>query len=503
MDALTGMHTEQTGATRVQAGILAGSPWFAGVFVAVCFETLFSVPYRTVHLATHAAGKSWIAALLGLLFVAWFYRRRRATWAALAGLGDRLPPIWLSPWATLAAGAALRLLWVFLFHPPLASDGAGYFTEATHLAKGHFYEGTFWPPGFPLFLTPFLSLLGAHFYVAVLVGFLLFATTILLTRLVALQVTASRRAAAVAGWVVSLWPGHITVVGINCKEAMIAVLMTGVTGLLYCTRTWTGRRLWLAMAGTGILAGMAALTQPGTMLFPSVIFLAEWILTRRFSAALLRTLVAGVAMVVTILPWTVRNYVATGRVVAISSNGGSVFYRANNPNANASYSSEGEVVLPKDTIAADREGYAMAKEWITHHPLAFAALAIRKQVVFLGDDGDGVYEGLKRNRHPSTVLYAGLKSFTSLYWFLLWLGLLCCCRTLFRAADWPVWFAVAFLPFLYQWGIDSVFESGSRHHLAHVGCLAVLCAGVFSVLEGDQAARLGSLHSSVNAEHTR
>lgn len=464
--------------------------WSGVVFFFLCVETLFSVPYRTVYLAVHSPTKSWIAALLVLALCAAVFSQRHVLRARLLRL--HLPQALAAAPAALAAGAALRLLWVLLFHPPLASDGAGYFTEATYLGIAHRYDGTFWPPGFPLFLSPFVAAFGAHYYVAVLCGFLLFAATLLLTRRVALEVTGSADAAAVAGWIVALWPGDITVVGINSKEAWIATLLTAITGLLYGTRYWTGRRLWLSVAATGVLCGLVALTQPGFLLFPLVLLLTYWLLTRRLQATLVRTVVAGCAMLLTILPWTVRNYRAFGHPILISSNGGSVFYRANNPRANASYSSVGEFALPTDTLAADRQGYAMARAWIRQHPMQFLVLSVRKQVVFLGDDGDGVYEGLKRNQSPNALLYAGLKGVTSLYWFLLWLLLLCLGGAMMRTSLWPAWFGVAFLPYAYQWVIDSISESGSRHHLAHVGCLAVLCAAALA------APRLANT-SSVNS----
>ena len=370
----------------------------AFVFLALCLEVLFSVPYRTIYLATHSAGKSWVVAAAAMLLCGVIFALRHRLYAVVEGAATRLPAGLQSAGVTVATGLLLRLLWVLRFHPPLASDGAGYFTEATNLAQRHFYDGTFWPPGFPLFLSPFLMVFGSHFWVAVFVGMLLFTVTTLLARRVARQMTGSDSAASLAGWVLALWPGYIAVVGINSKEALISCMFAAMMGLLYGSRVWVGGRLWLATVGVGVLCGFAALTQPGLLLLPAVILLAEFLLTRHIGSAALRTAVATAAMVCTILPWTVRNYVEYGRVIPISSNGGSVFYRANNPCANASYSAEGEVVLPKDEIAADREGYAMARQWITNHPLVFTALAIRKQVVFWGDDGDGVYEGLKRNQ---------------------------------------------------------------------------------------------------------
>ena len=53
---------------------------------------------------------------------------------------------------------------------------------------------------------------------------------------------------------------------------------------------------------------------------------------------------------------------------------------------------------------------------------------------------------------------------------------------LFRLRSWPLWFGLCFLPQLYQWAIDSVFESGSRHHLGYIGLLSVGVAMVMSTV---------------------
>jgi len=48
------------------------------------------------------------------------------------------------------------------------------------------------------------------------------------------------------------------------------------------------------------------------------------------------------------------------------------------------------------------------------------------------------------------------------------------CPLLFNLKNWQVWFGMLFLPLLYQWAIDSVFESGARHHVPYVAFISVL-----------------------------
>jgi hypothetical protein len=187
-----------------------------------------------------------------------------------------------------------------------------------------------------------------------------------------------------------------------------------------------------------------------------------------------RTVVFSLALIAAISPWTYRNYLAFHRLVLISTNGGSVFYRANNPLANGNYSPEGQEPLPKDEFAADKKGYKAADDWIVHHSGAFAVLMVRKQVVYLGDDALGPYESLKRDLDPSVALYASAKGISDLYWLALWTVLLLGFPLLFRLGNWQLWYGLLFLPLVYQWVIDSIFESGPRHHVPYVALISLL-----------------------------
>jgi hypothetical protein len=226
--------------------------------------------------------------------------------------------------------------------------------------------------------------------------------------------------------------------------------------------------------------GFAALTQPGYLLFPCVLFGFEMLRDRGLLKAAVRITVFSIAMLASIAPWTIRNYLVFHRTVLISTNGGSVFYRANNPNANAQYEPENAAPLSKDEFEADKQGYKMAEDWIVHNPGAFAVLMVRKQVVFLGDDAVGVFETLKFHIDHPVPLYAPAKAISNLFWLVLWTVLFFGFPLLFKPGNWRLWYGLLFLPFLYQWAIDSVFESGPRHHVPYVALLAVLAGMVLS-----------------------
>ena len=130
-------------------------------------------------------------------------------------------------------------------------------------------------------------------------------------------------------------------------------------------------------------------------------------------------------------------------------------------------------------------------EWVSHpkHGAQFKINrfsflkpeSIEKQVVFLGDDALGAYETLKRDLNPSVALYSSVKGVSNLFWLASWTVILLGFPLLFRPQNWQLWFGLLFLPLLYQWVIDSVFESGPRHHVPYVALIAVLVGMVLSL----------------------
>ena len=444
-------------------------------------------------------GREGIGILLGLAAAAgaaalvWRGRERCA--ALLRAAGGRLERIprrfsrrnWLA--AVITGGAALRIAWVLLFPAPYTSDGADYYHLGAHLARGEAYHSAAgyaeWPPGYPLVLALHFAVLGVGSLGVTVANLLLFAGAVLVVFALARRLT-GEGPARLATLLLALWPNLVAAAGVASKEMVLVFLLPALL-LLYLrglrigeARTPAGRTA--AALGAGLVLGFSILTQPGILLMVAAFPLFE-LLRRtplpRFAVTML-LLAAGTAVV--IAPWTLRNYRLFHQPVLVSTNGGSVFYRANNPLATGGFIPNGERSLKGyDEITANRLGYQWGKEWIRDHPGQFLRLALRKQVLFLGDDAGNVYETLKRGLGMGGAFYALAKLAANAWWWGVWVLVLAA----FLVRRWHQRQEVVLflLVILYFWAIDSIFESGSRHHLPIVGLLAILATGATGAAE--------------------
>jgi hypothetical protein len=105
---------------------------------------------------------------------------------------------------------------------------------------------------------------------------------------------------------------------------------------------------------------MASLAQPSMLLFPIAMAVAIRAQCAQFRPLALRLAVITLAMAAVIAPWSMRNYSILKEFVVISTNGGDVFYRANNPLATGGYVQRGE----KDLDARSRRSRTLA--WATN-----------------------------------------------------------------------------------------------------------------------------------------
>lgn len=426
-----------------------------------------------------------LAALLVTLFAgtsSWLLRHKIS--AGLNRVMDGAAEIeskrWLSCW--LAIGLALRLAWALGFDGRPNSDGGTYVLLAKAMLAGDDYAagGTraYWPPGYPLFLIPWLVLFDIDRWAILASNLFLFVVSVLGVRALA-RLGADAGTERLAILLICLWPNLIFQSGMPEKEQVLVALMPWIlaSAVLAALRPRRSTAAFPAVI-SGLLMGAANLVQPALMLFPAVLFCFWALATRRIGRTILLGLAFVVGVTATVAPWTLRNFQVFNRWVLISTNGGIILYGANNPRANGGYFEYwGESdLLRMDELTVDREGRRRALDWMTSNPGSVAALAFEKNLLFMGDDAVGAYQTLKRGgATDSAVAYAVVKLYANLSWLAFWSMLLSSLFAGWRGSALTGRLGlIAAGGFIYGFALHSLAESAGKHHVYAIGLLCVL-----------------------------
>lgn len=137
-----------------------------------------------------------------------------------------------------------------------------------------------------------------------------------------------------------------------------AVVMALHPWLLWSWLEWCRRGPWHGIA-TGILAAVAGLFQPvllGVYAICGAALLAGALLKKQWKPAA-NLILAAVAVVVCLMPWTIRNYEVQGRFILVKSGMAKEFWMGNNPNATGTtYAAGGAQEI---TMAFPPKAYAL------------------------------------------------------------------------------------------------------------------------------------------------
>ena len=387
--------------------------------------------------------------------------------------------------ALLGIGIALRLGWVIAVPPIQESDAFAYWHAAIRLIEEgtHYYfvEGghkvmAWRPPGVPLALAPAVALFGPQDWVPAMVNLLAYIVTSVIL------FDAGRRlmgdsAAVVAVGLLALDPGAIAAIGLALSELLSLMFFLGSFWAVVRSR----ERPWAFGLLAGVLLGCGALFKPAYLLMPVVwlVFLALVspdirTVGRRFAPMVL-------AFVLTMTPWATRNYLVLDAFVPVSTNGGDVFYRANNPLASGTYMVRGErdirAEFRHDEAQWNSIGYKLGLEWILENPVDFLKLAFHKQSYFLaGGSATFIYYTLERGHGSTGLTYQMLYGYAQIWWIALWImigaGLLRNWRMMIGSPG----LVFMLLVFLYLVAMHSVFESQPRHLIPCYGFLLLIAA---------------------------
>lgn len=434
-------------------------------------------------------GPSFIAGCVGAgvgLMAAWI-APTLAPWLDRARSRLDAAPAWRMLLLIVATGLVLRLGCAALLGPVVTSDGAVYLGLAKRLLEGRAYvdprgDLAYWPPGYPMSLAAAGAVFGlakpAAAILSVNLASYLAATAgaFLLGRW--LYGPAAGLAAAA---LLAAWPNLVLGASGASKELPALGLLTAAVAFYVLARRRNGGRIdagnLAATLACGLCLGMASLVQPALMFLPSAVLLAEALQPSTLRAAVARLVVVIAGVVVVIAPWSMRNAEQLGAAVPIATNGGDVLYRANNPQAVPGYLAAGPVDLRQyPEVERSRLGARLALEWIAQEPHRFLVLSWQRLLHFSGDNSTSAYDAFRRDESDLKHRFIALKAVSNAAWLALWVLILVgLANGSLQSAKAPgAWLLI--LSYLYLAAMDSVAESGARHHVPFAGLLAVLAA---------------------------
>ena len=315
-----------------------------------------------------------------------------------------------------AAALAARLLYLFefqrsvFFSVPLL-DAAWHEQWAGRVAQGHLLDGApyFRAPLYAWILALLQTLFGGGPWAPRLAQALLGAATAAGVAWAAARLI-DRRSGLAAGLIVAFYGPLIFTGGELLHETLVTALLTGlfvllVQGQLELDDPDAGTLPWFLAA---LCLGFAAITRPNALAVLPALLAAPWLLSK--SAGLTgraRRLLVPMAfgVLLPILPVTAINFIASGDLVWIASQGGINFYAGNNGAADGrsvivpelSGTGGWEDFVPRVREIAERaEGRKLrpsgvsdywagrAWSWIRENPAAAGALTLRKLGALLG-----------------------------------------------------------------------------------------------------------------------
>lgn len=198
-----------------------------------------------------------------------------------------------------------------LLYPQSAPDTISYDTIAINLTRGFGYtvDGSTAhvtrPPLYPFFLASLYLVFGHNFIVVRLVQALIDSITVIFIYKLGKTISGKEKIGIISALLACFYPELVAPTVFVLTETLATFLLT-ISMWLFIAGNKRGK-ISMSMGG-GILLGLATLCRPMTLLLP--IFLFIGLLFAHRKTWIICWASFSLAMMVTIAPWTIRNYIA-------------------------------------------------------------------------------------------------------------------------------------------------------------------------------------------------
>ncbi len=324
---------------------------------------------------------------------------------------------WL--YAAVLAAVILRVVWAAAVPVAPISDSNAYDIFATNLAAGDGFGWTrdnpsgFFAPGAAFIYAVLYSVFGHSYWPIVVLHIIASAASVALLWCLT-KTWFGTRAANVAAWTLAIWPSQVMFVTILATELIFNFL------LLVALWIWTRESLGIWVRGLllGPVLALSALIRPHALLLPAFFAIERLVRTRKWVTTTGSAAIAGLLMVVILLPWSLRNEHAFGERFLVSANFGTTLWMGNNPQSIGEYMPVPDDVKHLNDAQRDRELKRRAVEYIKSDPAGFVRNSVVRLVKTHSRETINVAWNIKGiEQSLGNKMLMPLKAVSTAYWY--------------------------------------------------------------------------------------
>lgn len=283
----------------------------------------------------------------------------------------------------------LRLIWILKVPTVPVSDFLQYYNGAVSLVNGTGYRiyghiSAYEPVGYSLFLSIIYFFLGSSFIAAKFANLFLSCISLIFLFHISKKYIGEKYA-YICTLIYGILPLNIAYTSVISTEIIFTTFFIILIYFVLNKKSTLKSNMIL-----GILLGVLTLIKPYMMIYQGIIFLIDIINFKSLIKPLKNFFTITLILLITISPWTIRNYVVFHKLIPVSTNGGYNLYINNNPDAIGAWRNPTKIhgnLIQKyknkndnfwDEVKVDEEGKKAAFHWILQNPESFLKLGLKK-----------------------------------------------------------------------------------------------------------------------------
>jgi len=291
----------------------------------------------------------------------------------------------------------IRVSWVYFVDAQLTSDAIRYYKSGVEISAGKGYVANgaptaYFPVGYPAFLGLIFAVFGPSVFIGKIANIILSMGILFFSYYISKRLFNSELVGRITLLVLSFYPNYIAYCSLLLSETLFLFLLLLGTMLLM-----EGKQgLWLNLAA-GSVFGLTCLVKPQAIFLPAIFFGVSEIRNvwkKVFWKHLRLFVIVHISMIITILPWVVRNYKIYNKFVLISTNGGINLVIGNNPYATGKITGFNHeirtMIDAPNEYEREMKAYTVALKYISKQPLGTIRLIPKKLGYLYLRDTDGV-----------------------------------------------------------------------------------------------------------------